>query len=176
VWLRQALRALAADRQRRFELQSFAIGGTRMSDLDRDQLDLLLSSRPDIAVVVVGTNDAIHFTPLSAVRDACTRLVARVAAEIPRVVVAGVGDLGNIARVRWPLAGALGIRGRAVDAIIRHTAAQHDNVRYVDVALADSDFRRGGARLFAADMFHPNRHGHALWAAVSRNALEESLI
>ena len=95
---------------------------------------------------------------------------------LPRVVVAGVGDLGTIARLRWPLGGVLGLRGRAVDAIIRHTAAQYGNVRYVNVALADSDFRRGGASLFAADMFHPNRHGHALWAAVSRNALEESLI
>jgi len=176
VWLRQALRVLAAEHQRRFELQSFAVGGTRMSDVAREQLDLLLSHRPDIAVVVVGTNDAIHFTPLPTVRDAYGRLLQRVAAEVPRVVVAGVGDLGNIARLRWPLAGALGLRGRAVDGIIRQTAAQHANVRYVDVALSDADFRRGGASLFAADMFHPNRDGHALWAAISRKALEQSLI
>jgi lysophospholipase L1-like esterase len=176
VWLRQALRGLADAHQRRFELQSFAVGGTRMSDLMRGQLDLLLSSRADVAVVVVGTNDAIHFTPLVALREAYARLVARVAAETPKVVVAGVGDLANIARVRWPLAGALRVRGRAVDGIIRHISAQHDNVHYVDVALADADFRRGGATLFAADMFHPNRAGHALWAAVSRNALEQALI
>ena len=175
VWLRQALRTLASTQQRRFELQSFAVGGTRMSDLLRDQLDALISFRPDVAVVVVGTNDAIRFTPLDEVSEACARLVGRVAAEIPHVVIAGVGDLANIARLRWPLAGALRFRGRAVDGIIRHTAAQHDNVHYVDVSLADADFRRGGAALFAADLFHPNRHGHALWAAVSRAALEDAL-
>ena len=175
VWLRQALRKLADAHQRRFELQSFAVGGTRMSDLLRDQLGPLISSRPDIAVVVVGTNDAIRFTPLSDVSASCARLVERLAGEVPDVLVAGVGDLANIARLRWPLAGALRLRGRAVDSIIRHTVARHDNVHYVDVSLADPDFRRGGAALFAADLFHPNRDGHALWAAVSQVAFEQAL-
>ena len=56
--------SLADTHRRRFELQSFAVGGARMADVFRDQLDPLISSRPDIAVVVVGTNDAIRFTPL----------------------------------------------------------------------------------------------------------------
>jgi lysophospholipase L1-like esterase len=175
VWLRQALRRLADAHQRRFEVQSFAVGGARMSDLLRDQLDPLISSRPDIAVVVIGTNDAIRFTPLRDVGASCARLVERLAGEVPDVVIAGVGDLANIARLRWPLAGALRLRGRAVDSIIRHTVARHDNVHYVDVSLADPDFRRGGASLFAADLFHPNRDGHALWAAVSQVALEQAL-
>ena len=176
VWVRQVLCSLAAAHQRRFELQSFAVGGTRMSDLVRDQLDPLISSRPDIAVIVVGTNDAIRFTPLGDVSTTCARLVERVAAEIPNVLIGGVGDLANIARVRWPLAGALRLRGRAVDGIIRQTVARFDNVHYVDVSLADHDFRRGGAALFVADLFHPNRDGHALWAAVSRIAFEQALI
>jgi len=176
VWLRQALRAVAEAHQRCFELRSFAVGGARMSDLLRDQLDPLLSSRPDIAVVVVGTNDAIRFTPLSDVSASCARLVERIAAAVPSVLIGGVGDLANIARLRWPLAGALRLRGRAVDGIIRHTVAGYDNVHYVDVSQADPDFRRGGPSLFVGDMFHPNRDGHALWAAVSRVPLEQALI
>ncbi|MEO5839595.1 MAG: SGNH/GDSL hydrolase family protein [Acidimicrobiales bacterium] len=175
VWLRQALRMLADAHQRRFELQSFAVGGSRMADVMRDQLDPLIASRPDIAVVVVGTNDAIRFTPLGDVSTSCARLVERLAADIPNVLIGGVGDLANIARLRWPLAGALRLRGRAVDSIIRHTVARHDNVHYVNVSLADPEFRRGGASLFAADLFHPNRDGHALWAAISQVAFEQAL-
>ena len=99
---------------------------------------------------------------------------SELAGEVPNVLIGGVGDLANIARLRWPLAGALRLRGRAVDGIIRHTVARHDNVHYVDVSLADPDFRRGGASLFAADLFHPNRDGHALWAAVSRDRVRTS--
>jgi hypothetical protein len=29
--------------------------------------------------------------------------------------------------------------------------------------------------LFAADLFHPNRDGHALWAAISQVAFEQAL-
>ena len=91
------------------------------------------------------------------------------------MLLGGVGDLANIARVQWPLAAALRRRGRAVDAIIREVAARHANVHYVDVSRSDDDFRRGGQALFAADLFHPNRDGHALWASVSRAALEQAL-
>ena len=54
---RQRQPGLELHDQRRFELQSFAVGGARMADLVREQLDPLISSGPDIAVVVVGTND-----------------------------------------------------------------------------------------------------------------------
>ena len=43
-------------------------------------------------------------------------VLERLAAEVPNVLIGGVGDLANIARLRWPLAGALRLRGRAVDA------------------------------------------------------------
>jgi lysophospholipase L1-like esterase len=175
VWLRQALRDMAAARGLQFELRSFAVGGSRLRDVLHDQLDQLLAYRPDVAVVVVGTNDALRCTPLADVRELTTRIVSRVAAEVPAVMLGGVGDLSNIARVQWPLSAALRRRGRAVDAVIRSVASQYDNVHYVDVSLSDDDFRRGGHALFAADLFHPNRAGHALWASVCRAALEGAI-
>ena len=175
VWLRQALRDLAIAQQCRFELRSFAVGGARMTDVVRDQIEELIAFRPDVAVVVVGTNDAIHFTPLADLRASCERLAARVAAEVPDVLLGGVGDLANIARLQWPLAAALRRRGRAVDRVIRAVAARHDNVHYVVVSRSVDDFRHGGPALFAADLFHPNRDGHALWATVAREALERAL-
>jgi lysophospholipase L1-like esterase len=175
VWLRQALRQLAAEHGRHFELRSFAVGGSRMRHVLHDQLDELLAFAPDVAVVVVGTNDAIHCTPLAAVHDACSRVVTRVTREVPAVLLGGVGDLANIARVQWPLAAALRRRGRSVDAVIRSVAARHENVHYVDVSLSDADFRRGGPSLFVGDLFHPNRAGHAVWAGVSRAPLERAL-
>lgn len=175
VWLRQALRELAIAQQCCFELRSFAVGGACMTDVIREQLDELIALRPDVAVVVVGTNDAIRLTPLTELRVSCERLVSRIAAEVPEVLLGGVGDLANIARVQWPLAAALRRRGRAVDGVIRAVAARYGNVHYVDVSRADDDFRRGGAALFAPDLFHPNRDGHAVWAAVAREALERAL-
>ncbi len=173
VWIRQALRAEAE--HRRLELTSFAAGGSRVRDVVRDQLEPVLDHRPDLVVVAVGTNDAVHFTPLGAVRHHTEVLVARLARHVPHVVMGGVGDLANIQRIGWPLAGALRRRGHLVDAVIREVVAGRENVHYVKVSDADHVFRRGGRSLCSPDLFHPNRDGHAVWAGVAAPALRAAL-
>lgn len=175
IWLRQVLRRIAAKRALRIELQSLAVGGSRLADVLRDQAPELLARRPRVAVIVVGTNDAIHHTPMRSVRESVERLLIEVAPTVDQVVVGGVGDLANIARVRWPLAGVLRLRGRRVDRVIRRAVARYPNAHYVDVSQSDHHFRRGGHSLFASDLFHPNRDGHALWASVAESAIDAAI-
>ena len=163
IWVRQVARRLAVSEGAHIHLTSYAVGGSRVRDVLHDQLEPLLAASPDLVVVAVGTNDAIHFTPLDSVERDFQVLVGRLVAVVPAVVVGGGGDLGGISRVPYPLSGALGARGRRVNRVIRAVAAAH-HARYIDVSTVDRAFRHGGDRVFAADRFHPNAHGHALWA------------
>ncbi len=166
IWVRQVARSLAARVGAPVDVASHAVGGSRVRDVLRDQLDAVLASRPDIVVVAVGTNDALHLTPLVDVERSFRRLVSRLVAEVPAVVVGGVGDLGGIERVPFPLSAAIRAQGRRVNRVIRTVVADSD-AHYVDVSTVDHAFRRGGAGLFVADRFHPNEYGHALWASAA---------
>ena len=163
IWVRQVARRLAAREHVHVHVSSFAVGGSRVRDVLRAQLDPLVACAPDIVLVAVGSNDAIRLTPLDRFERELHTLVRQLVAAVPAVVVGGVGDLGGIARVPFPLSRVLRARGRRVNRVIRSVAAAYD-VHYIDVSTVDGAFRRGGVEVFSPDLFHPNEYGHALWA------------
>jgi lysophospholipase L1-like esterase len=173
IWIRQALRAVAHERH--LVVRSWAVGGARVADVLEVQLDPLLWSSPDVAVIAVGSNDAIHWTPLGEVEAAFRTLLAALTRHVPQVVVGGVGDLGAIARVPWPLSELVSVRARQVNRVIRRTIEGRRRVRYVDVSTADGAFRRAGRTVFSDDLFHPNRDGHAIWAGVAGPVLAHAV-
>jgi lysophospholipase L1-like esterase len=166
VWVRQVARTLGHDH---VEINSFATVGARAADVATRQLDAFIDTvtTADVALVVVGTNDAVHLTPLGAVGRDLDIVLSTLAKHAPAVVVGGVGDLGSIARVPEPLASLLTMRGRRVDRVIRSVARDHPDVSYIDVSTADRAFRVGGRDVYSTDLFHPNSHGHGLWAGVA---------
>jgi lysophospholipase L1-like esterase len=166
VWIRQAARAVP---DRHVEIESFAAVGARAADVARRQVRSMLEARStaDVALVAVGTNDAVHLTPLAAVARDVEHVVSTLAEHVGHVVIGGVGDLGSIARVPEPLASLLTIRGRQVDRVIRNIVRARPGVSYVDVSTADRAFRAGGRDVYSPDLFHPNGHGHGLWAGVA---------
>ncbi len=166
IWVRQVARAVAEREGMPIDVMSHAVGGSRVRDVVRNQLDAVLGCAPDIAVIAVGTNDALHLTPLAEVERSFQELLRRLVAEVPAVVVGGVGDLGGIERVPFPLSAAVRAQGRRVNRVIRSAVAKTD-AYYVDISTVDRSFRHGGISLFAPDLFHPNEYGHALWAAVA---------
>jgi lysophospholipase L1-like esterase len=62
LWSRQVVRRLATDL--RIRLVSVAAGGSRVRDVLVDQVPAAQQRRPDVAVVSVGANDAMHGTRL----------------------------------------------------------------------------------------------------------------
>jgi lysophospholipase L1-like esterase len=163
VWVRGVARLLAAHAGVQVEVRSFAVEGARVADVVARQLEPALSWKPDLVITAVGTNDAVHVTPLARVERSFERLVGALCDGVAAVVVGGVGDLGGIARVPFPLTVPLRARGRRVDRVIRAVVDAHP-VHYIDVSSVDTAFRSGGRSLFSPDLFHPNELGHALWA------------
>jgi acyl-CoA thioesterase-1 len=173
VWVRQAARLAAGTRH--ITVVSHAVGGARVASVRRDQLALARRVEPDVIVLAVGSNDAIHHTPSRRLAFEYRQLLSELLEISPRVVAAGVGDLGALARVPWPLTHYLTSLGRRTNRTLRRVATETSGVRFVDTSVTDGAFRLGGRSLFTKDLFHPNELGHALWAEMVAPVLREAL-
>lgn len=173
TWIRLALRTAA--KERHVTLRSVAVGGSCIADVLDHQLGELLHIGPDVAVIAVGSNDVLKWTPLREVETGFHLLCTVLSEHVPRTVIGGVGDLGALARVQAPLSNVIRMRARRVDRVIRNTSARFPNVSYVDVSSTDGAFRAGGQNVFTADRFHPNHYGHQIWAAAAAPVLAHAI-
>ncbi len=171
IWIARA----AASLGRPVELRSHARGGSRARDVLEHQVPAVLDEPTDLVVVSVGANDAIHATPLRSYARTLDRLLDRLAEAAP-VVSLGIGDLSVIPRLPRTFRPVVARRSVAIDRT--HTLVTADRERVVRVPvskLSDHVFRDSRGELFAADLFHPNRRGHALWAELFSPYLQRAL-
>ena len=161
LWSHQVGRRLALEH--RVRLLSLAAGGSRARDVLARQLPEALKLEPHLAVVSVGANDATHCTPLRKVEAELDAIAAAFDDIGTGVVLAGLGDLGNIPRLRFPLKALASRRSRAIDRIHARVATRHGHVVKVPIAQQCDKFFRS-VDVFCPDLFHPNRAGHAAWA------------
>ena len=140
-----------------------AVSGARVADVLADQAPKVAGLQPDLVLISVGANDAIHLTGRGAFRHTYEELVRALPSGVP-VVLLGVPDMGAIPRFAQPLRALSGWRGRNLDAEVRWVAARTGAV-YADIAgPTGPPFRRHPGRYFAADDFHPSDAGYGLWA------------
>lgn len=168
IWFRQALAEL--DLPRPVEVVSLAVGGSRAADV-LELVDDAVAVHPDIVLVSVGSNDAIHGTPTWRFEALFDELVGRLENELPVVAVANIGDLGNVARVPHPLKSVLRTRSRMISRKIEQVVARHEHTVLLDVTPSNNGFRN--VAVFGPDLFHPNSAGHSLWAAAVTPTIRE---
>lgn len=169
IWLRKALAELHLDRP--IEVVSLAVSGSRVDDVWA-RIPEALSVEADIAVLAVGSNDAVHGTPLRRFSDRFEQVVSSLCESIPTVAVANIGDLGNIVRIPPPLRSIIRIRGRALCRAIELVVANNDRAELLDVTASNEHFRNKA--LFAADLFHPTAEGHSMWADAALPGLRKA--
>ena len=172
LWSRQVARRLVGDV--RIRLLSVAAGGSRVRDVLTAQLPEAQELRPHVAIVSVGANDAMHGTRLRRFEADLDALVDAFGEAGTEVVLAGVGDLGNIPRLVHPLKALATRRSRQFDCAHARVAARHDHVVKVPVAeLTDEQFR--ARDVFCPDLFHPNCAGHTAWAEAAYPFVADAL-
>lgn len=156
-------------------LRSHAVGGSRVRDVLLRQAPAAVAERPDLFVVAVGANDALHATPAGRFTRDLEAMLELLRALAP-VVTLGIGDLSVIPRLPATLRPLVSLRSAAVDRLHASVVAgRHGVVRVPVSQLSDAHFRRGGRSLFAPDLFHPNREGHALWARLFEPYVADAL-
>jgi lysophospholipase L1-like esterase len=146
------------------KLSGVAISGSRAGDLSPQVgRALVMTERPDIALIIIGGNDATHLTPLDEVGRDLEDAVRRLRNAGIGVVVATCPEMGapNFPR---PLRKLVSWRGRGVAARSERAATRAGGLT-VDLAReAGPIFRRDPQRLHASDEFHPSAAGYRVWA------------
>ncbi|MEO6715502.1 MAG: SGNH/GDSL hydrolase family protein [Mycobacteriales bacterium] len=146
------------------KLSGVAISGSRAGDLaPQVGRALVMTEVPDIALIIIGGNDATHFTQLDDVGRSVEESVRRLREAGIGVVVATCPEMGapNFAR---PLRDIVSWRGRGVAAKTERAATRAGGLT-VDLAReAGPIFKRDPQRLHSVDDFHPSAAGYRVWA------------
>lgn len=144
------------------QVLDLGVSGSRVGDVLDQQIDSrLVDFQPDVIVISVGANDAVHLTSRGRYRSQYRRVVERLPPEA-EVVLLGVPDLGSPPRFAQPLRAIAGWRGRQLDDDIRNLA-EDVGAAYVEIDALGPEFRTNDA-LFAADNYHPSDAGYGRWA------------
>ena len=156
------------------EVQCRAVVGAQTADL-MGQIDLDPDWHPDVAVIVVGTNDVTHnVTPRASARLIST-VVRRLVAEDCDVIVGTCPDLGTVQPIMQPL--------RTVARRLSRALARKQTIAVVEaggraVSLGDllgTLFAEKRDVMFGADHFHPSETGYANMVSVLIPAITASL-
>lgn len=149
---------VAAAIGRPVHLVSSAQPGARTRDVATHQLSA--DVRPDVVVLLVGTNDVTHMTPVRQLVAETTDLLERLD-QTGAPVMGGLPAFGAMRAVPRILRTALGLRAIAVEQAQRQacldggTGSDFVNVR----ALVGREFVRNAA-LMSPDGFHPSAAGY----------------
>jgi len=158
---------------RRVELSSVAVAGSRSSDLATQVARALVGPRPDVALMLVGTNDVTHVGRGADAAEhlgaACRRLRD---AGIP-VVVGTCPDFGALRAFAPPLRQLLGWRSRGV-ARRQALAAVAAGAVVVDLAARTGAVFRADAGTLCHDGFHPSADGYRVWAHALLPAVQDA--
>lgn len=156
------------------EIQCRAVVGAQTADL-MGQIDLDPDWNPDVAVIVVGTNDVTHnVTPRTSAR-LISKVVRRLVAEDCDVIVGTCPDLGTVQPIHQPL--------RTVARQLSRALARKQTIAVVEaggraVSLGDllgTLFTEKRDVMFGADHFHPSETGYANMVSVLIPAISASL-
>jgi lysophospholipase L1-like esterase len=173
IWVRVLARMIGTHGYR-VEVVSFAVGGSKASDLVQDQLRPAVELGGDIALISVGGNDALRGVRLAPFEDALDTLVSSLSGAVGTLALSGVGDMGTVPRLPHTIAAAARRRGRAMNAIHHRVAARHGVLVADQWAWAVERFK--DRTVFSPDLFHPNADGHRVWAEVAYELLAPTLL
>lgn len=158
----QLAELLSAD-GRQVLLSSVGVAGSRSSDLATQVARCLLGDRPDVAVILIGSNDA---TALRRPADAAVYLgaaVRRLRDAGVEVVVGACPDLGAARAIAQPLRQIVGWLGRRMArAQVRAVHAAGGEV--VDLGAETGAVFRADPNTLCSDRYHPSADGYRVWA------------
>jgi lysophospholipase L1-like esterase len=158
---------------RRIELSSVAVAGSRGADLGTQVARALLGGRPEVAVILVGTNDAMGLRRPEEAAAHLAGAVRRLRDAGVAVVVGTCPDLGAVRAFAPPLRQLAGLLGRRI------ARAQAEAVREaggipVNLAERTGPVFRADAGTLCYDRLHPSADGYRVWAHALYPAVAEA--
>lgn len=150
--------------------------GARAADMSQIQVASAIEHKPDVVLMVVGSNDITHLTSIKSIDQSIQVTVDKLIATNcnVKIVLTGAGDMGAVLRIPQPLRWLAGQRVKTVNARFTEII-ERNKLTYAPVAVKTGDIFRNDSSLFAPDKFHPNDKGYAVWSTVLIESLDEAL-
>lgn len=152
---------LATDR--RVELSSVGVSGSRSSDLATQVARALLGLRPDVAVILIGANDVIGLRSPGEASTYLGSAVRRLREAGVEVVVGTCPDLGAARAIAPPLRQVVAWWGRRV-ARAQVRAVHQAGGAVVDLGAETGPVFRADPNTLCEDRYHPSADGYRVWA------------
>jgi lysophospholipase L1-like esterase len=144
-------------------LSTVAVSGARCADLATQVARAQLGTRPDLAVILVGTNDATHLVRPGEAAASLATAVRRLRDAGTAVVVGTCPDLGALRAVAPPLRQIVGWYGRRM-ARAQTSAARAAGASVVNLANQVGPVFRADPGMLCHDGFHPSADGYRVMA------------
>lgn len=153
-----------------------AQSGAVAKDVANKQAAHAASHRPDIVLIAVGANDVTHLTRGATIERSMQQTIDQLKAANPtvRIVVTGAPAMDTVTRFPWTVQRLARMRVDQVNRVFDRLAASND-LTFAPIAEQTRTAFEADPTLFAADKFHPNARGYALWTPVIIRALDEAL-
>ncbi|MEU5726548.1 SGNH/GDSL hydrolase family protein [Micromonospora sp. NPDC047738] len=148
---------------RRVHLSSVGVSGSRSTDLATQVARALLGERPDVAVILIGANDATAMVRPADAAAYLSSAVRRLREAHVEVVVGTCPDLGAVRAVASPLRQVLAWSGRRL-ARAQLSAVLDAGGSVVDLGTETGPVFRADAGTLCHDAFHPSADGYRVWA------------
>ena len=149
--------------ERHVLLSSVGVAGSRSADLATQVARALLGDRPDVAVVLIGQNDAAGLRSPEESAAHLGAAVRRLREAGVQVVVGTCPDLGAVRSVAPPLRQVAGWLGRRMARAQAKAVEEADGV-VVDLGEETGAVFRADAGTLCYDGFHPSADGYRVWA------------
>ncbi|MEV4618880.1 SGNH/GDSL hydrolase family protein [Asanoa sp. NPDC049573] len=159
----QLARLLADEAGVRVHLSSVGVSGSRSTDLATQVARALLGERPDLAVILIGANDATTLRRPGESAAYLAAAVRRLRDAGVEVVVGTCPDLGAARAIDQPLREIAGWWGRQT-AAAQGRAVHAAGGAVVDLGAETGAVFRADAGTLCYDGFHPSADGYRVWA------------
>jgi len=161
--------------ERHVLLSSVGVAGSRSTDLATQVARALLGDKPDVAVVLIGSNDAFGLRAPEEAADHLGAAVRRLRGAGVEVVVGTCPDLGAVRSLAPPLRQVAGLLGRRM-AKAQAKAVVEAGGTAVELARETGAVFRADAGTLCYDGYHPSADGYRVWAHALFPAVEEAAL
>jgi len=152
------------------------ISGATAQEVVAKQLTKATVFRPDIVLLSVGANDATAFTSSSSIKKSLKEIAKQLEISNPNVqiVVTGSPAMDSVSRFPPLSKRIMAIRTLQINGVFARAIDKYDLV-FAPIAKETRQAFLDDPTLTAADKFHPNKRGYALWIPVINKAVDEAV-
>ncbi len=150
-----------------FDVENHSRNGLRLKGLV-DVLKGVQDRKFDLAILQIGANDILYFTPIQEIQKDERRVLDLAKNIAGNIIILHSGDIGQSPLFIWPFNWVYTWRSLKVREI--YSQSQDDRVSYIDIYARNKGVNYSDC--YARDHLHLNARGYAIWYGFIKDQLQ----